>query len=602
MSTSNGQDANATTFNNAFMSRTSDTNTTGKLDLDSAAAVSGSTVADSQRELATIASQAGTTPGAVKDAKPSWSFNQFGSNTDSVKTRADVLTNELNTVDAKTVDGPASSTDNAVARYNLTTGKLIQDSGVLIDDSDNITGVNDLAVGNDLTVTGNLQVDGTTTTLNTATLDVEDVNVTINKNGNQATADDTAGITVEMSDATDAVLIYDKDATSKWKAGETGSEKEIVTISDVQVITAKDIDGLTASDTNRITLPKDTTTNLDALADKEGTLAYDITANLPTFNNGAGWTPLATAVGGSTDKPYNLENIGLALSVGSSALTIALKQSDGSTDATGGAPVAVSMRDATATNGAYNKRTVTGALSLVIPSGATLGHVDGVEGFIYVYLGDNAGTLSLSATSVLKDEGSLQTVTAIGTGSDANLLYGTALTTKPVRLIVRMKSTQTTAGTWDAVPTEVSLASFQVFQEPVVSVIAENTAGTSIGSNATLVFPTETEDTHGEYTTGVFMAPVDGRYLITVGIQTATATWSGTDLVDISVKKNAATFFKLLDRKIVGVGYTGGLGTSGTGVIKLIAGDTLAVQIQSSQTVNLNTTAGRQRLEIIKVD
>ena len=37
------------------------------------------------------------------------------------------------------VVGPASATDNAIARYDLTTGKLIQNSGVTIDDSDNLT-------------------------------------------------------------------------------------------------------------------------------------------------------------------------------------------------------------------------------------------------------------------------------------------------------------------------------------------------------------------------------------------------------------------------------------------------------------------------------
>ena len=39
------------------------------------------------------------------------------------------------------VVGPASSTDNAIARFNLATGKVIQNSGVLIDDTDNITGI-----------------------------------------------------------------------------------------------------------------------------------------------------------------------------------------------------------------------------------------------------------------------------------------------------------------------------------------------------------------------------------------------------------------------------------------------------------------------------
>jgi hypothetical protein len=46
------------------------------------------------------------------------------------------------------VVGPASATDNAVARYDLTTGKLIQNSAVIIDDSNNVTGVNTLTATN----------------------------------------------------------------------------------------------------------------------------------------------------------------------------------------------------------------------------------------------------------------------------------------------------------------------------------------------------------------------------------------------------------------------------------------------------------------------
>lgn len=44
------------------------------------------------------------------------------------------------------VTGPASSTDNAVVRFDGTTGKLIQDSGVLIDDSNNASGYNQIDI------------------------------------------------------------------------------------------------------------------------------------------------------------------------------------------------------------------------------------------------------------------------------------------------------------------------------------------------------------------------------------------------------------------------------------------------------------------------
>lgn len=44
------------------------------------------------------------------------------------------------------VTGPASATDNAIARFNGTGGKTIQNSGLAIDDSDNVTGANSLTL------------------------------------------------------------------------------------------------------------------------------------------------------------------------------------------------------------------------------------------------------------------------------------------------------------------------------------------------------------------------------------------------------------------------------------------------------------------------
>jgi len=61
---------------------------------------------------------------------------------------------------ADSVDGPGSATDNAVARYDATTGNLIQNSGVIIDDSDNVTGVATLT-GATINATSNLQEAGT---------------------------------------------------------------------------------------------------------------------------------------------------------------------------------------------------------------------------------------------------------------------------------------------------------------------------------------------------------------------------------------------------------------------------------------------------------
>lgn len=54
------------------------------------------------------------------------------------------------------VDGPGSATDNAIARWDGTSGKLLQDSLVAIDDSGNIVPPNSFALGSGATVAGTL--------------------------------------------------------------------------------------------------------------------------------------------------------------------------------------------------------------------------------------------------------------------------------------------------------------------------------------------------------------------------------------------------------------------------------------------------------------
>ena len=65
------------------------------------------------------------------------------------------------------VVGPASATDNAIARYDTTTGKLIQNSLVIVDDTGSVTGVNALTAQS-LTVNNNATLGFS----NTDTLDV----------------------------------------------------------------------------------------------------------------------------------------------------------------------------------------------------------------------------------------------------------------------------------------------------------------------------------------------------------------------------------------------------------------------------------------------
>jgi hypothetical protein len=99
---------------------------------------------------------------------------------------------------------------------------------------------------NNVIVTGDLTVNGTTTTINTTVTDVTDANITVNNTGTQATADaNDAGITVEMSDATNVQIGYDSTLASRFKIGDIGAGAEIADVSSIQTLTNKTINDIT---------------------------------------------------------------------------------------------------------------------------------------------------------------------------------------------------------------------------------------------------------------------------------------------------------------------------------------------------------------------
>lgn len=166
------------------------------------------------------------------------------------------------------------------------------------------------------------------------------------------------------------------------------------------------------------------------------------------------------------DQSYEISNCTLTASVGSSALTIALKDKTGS-DPSAGSPCKVGFRSATAATGDYVQRSITAALSLTISSGSTLGQLSASYEHTYVYLIDNAGTVVMGASTQLFTEGSVVSSTAeggAGAADSASVLYSAAAqTNKAIRLIGRVSSTQATAGTWASAPSEIALVPFPRF-------------------------------------------------------------------------------------------------------------------------------------------
>jgi hypothetical protein len=167
-----------------------------------------------------------------------------------------------------------------------------------------------------------------------------------------------------------------------------------------------------------------------------------------------------------------VSNIGIVTSVATNALTIELKQADASTNATSGSPIRIAFRSATAGTGSLLTRSVTSALSVVVPSGATLGHASATASYIYVYAIDNAGTVELAVSSIYKDELTLHNTTAISSSSDADGFYSTsARTGVAVRLIGKLAVTEATAGTWATNASQVDVVGGALGVKGIPSVI-----------------------------------------------------------------------------------------------------------------------------------
>lgn len=286
--------------------------------------------------------------------------------------------------------------------------------------------------------------------------------------------------------------------------------------------------------------------------------------------------------------PRKLQNVGVAASVGSSALTLALKTAAGS-DASASDPIKIAFRHATLTNGTMVVRSVTGALSVVISSGSTLGHISAIATRFFLYAIDNAGTVELAVSTLRYQDGELVSTTAeggAGAADSSSAIYSTtARSNVAVRLIAEMVSTQTTAGTWAAVPTRLSLAHGQTLN---ARISAQATGcGTSFTNAGTVVavFGTKEWDTHNAYSTstGLLTCPKAGKYRVTTYIQASGATGTGAvnNIETLRIQKNAS------DAKFIGsfsLQQTGSAMTrilSGSGVIDCAAGDTLGVAINN---------------------
>jgi hypothetical protein len=252
---------------------------------------------------------------------------------------------------------------------------------------------------------------------------------------------------------------------------------------------------------------------------------------------------ISSSFSGSIENSFSLiHNLGLSVSVASNALTIAVKQKDGTDPSTGSAAVKAAFRNSTLTNGTYNIREITAPLSFTVSSGSTLGHASGINHGVYVYLIDNAGALELAVSQILFPESGLVTTTAEGGagGADSNnVVYSaTARTSVPFRVIGKIISNQSTAGLWASAPLRVMLGDYGSLY-PTENIVAtyRNSSGQNIPNNSTTNITnwSKTEDTHNilDPTSGIATIPIDGFYEFSLEATLADATSLGNRIASI---------------------------------------------------------------------
>jgi hypothetical protein len=130
-------------------------------------------------------------------------------------------------------------------------------------------------------------------------------------------------------------------------------------------------------------------------------------------------------------------------------------------------PTSIDFRSTTLSSGALTTVDIATAVTLVIPSGATLGTVNAVASNLAIIAINNAGTVVLGVVNIAGgvdlSESGVITSTIINTASDlSTVIYSTsAQTSKAYRVIGYVESTQATAGTWATTPSLVQGAGGQ---------------------------------------------------------------------------------------------------------------------------------------------
>ena len=196
---------------------------------------------------------------------------------------------------------------------------------------------------------------------------------------------------------------------------------------------------------------------------------------------GADWTP---------------KNLSISATRGGSAETIALKDRAGN-DFSATNPLILKFRNSTVGTGDYTTVSITAALSITLSNGSTLGTINNVPARLWLVCFNDAGTPRLglvncvSGNSILnlKDDEVRSSTAEGGAGAadSAQVIYtGTAVSSKPMRVLGYLEYLTSTVGVWGTAPSKIQLFSPGVPLPGSVVQIAGNATG-AFASGTTVI-------------------------------------------------------------------------------------------------------------------
>lgn len=211
MSVTNGQYANETSFNDAFMSRNSDTDTSGKVSLLSVVPANGNTIDSVQKYINLLGTNDGTA-GEDDTTALTYSSTFYIADGDSRKVAIGKIDTKLQDLQDQNDVQDATLVDHEARLFEI--------------ESDSFTFVGEKTFQDNVIIQGNLTVEGTTTTINSTVTEIVDPYITLNNGGDDASSEG-SGIEIERT-TTNAALQFDSSLASKFKIGLIGSLYEVI--------------------------------------------------------------------------------------------------------------------------------------------------------------------------------------------------------------------------------------------------------------------------------------------------------------------------------------------------------------------------------------